>query len=267
MGLSPAALLVDASGNVVGIVQDGSVYRLQQIGKLLDASGSQINPAKEDGNLATLLSAFNAEDFATQTTLALIKAKTDNLPSDPSREGGKLTALETILTAIRDTAGVKKIVDALPAGTNLMGKVKLVDKDGTYEAQVLSDGRVSIAAITPPPPSGGVAVSRLADGDVNNQETLENIYTITTANHVHLQNFIGGGENTTAGGRIEIVFRDVAVDTLIAVGYIAGGNFQFDLNEVSPTGNGTRYVVIRRINMGGTKMRQTGRWSGYEDTP
>jgi len=33
------------------------------------------------------------------------------------------TAIETILLAIKDTAGIKKIVDALPAGTNNIGKV------------------------------------------------------------------------------------------------------------------------------------------------
>lgn len=32
-------------------------------------------------------------------------------------------AIETILLAIKDTAGIKKIVDALPAGTNNIGKV------------------------------------------------------------------------------------------------------------------------------------------------
>ena len=35
------------------------------------------------------------------------------------------TAIETILAAIKDTAGIKKIVDALPAGTNNIGKVTL----------------------------------------------------------------------------------------------------------------------------------------------
>jgi len=35
------------------------------------------------------------------------------------------TAIETILLAIKDIAGIKKIVDALPAGTNNIGKVTL----------------------------------------------------------------------------------------------------------------------------------------------
>jgi hypothetical protein len=42
---------------------------------------------------------------------------------DPAKEGGNLADVKTVLTAIRDTAGVKKIVDPLPAGTNEVGKV------------------------------------------------------------------------------------------------------------------------------------------------
>jgi hypothetical protein len=45
-----------------------------------DASNVRINPAKEDGNLATIA----GKDFATQTTLAAMKAKTDQLTFDGS---------------------------------------------------------------------------------------------------------------------------------------------------------------------------------------
>jgi hypothetical protein len=42
---------------------------------------------------------------------------------NPVDLGALSTAIETILAAIKDTAGIKKIVDALPAGTNNIGKV------------------------------------------------------------------------------------------------------------------------------------------------
>jgi len=118
MAKSPVVILYDASGNPVSVVSDSGVYRLSMLGKLLSASGTQINPATEDGNLAS------------------IKAKTDNIPSDPAKESGKLTSLETILTAIRDTAGIKKITDSLPEGDNGIGRVKVWD--GTSVADVLS---------------------------------------------------------------------------------------------------------------------------------
>lgn len=64
--------------------------------------------------LAGILAKLSA-DPATQTTLAQILAK---LSADPATQ----TTLEAILTQL-GTTGVKKIIDALPTGTNLLGKV------------------------------------------------------------------------------------------------------------------------------------------------
>lgn len=59
---------------------------------------------------------------------------------DPAKEG-TLGDVKTILTAIRDTAGVKKITDALPAGGNEVGKVAQGTKAAATDAwpQVLYD--------------------------------------------------------------------------------------------------------------------------------
>lgn len=40
---------------------------------------------------------------------------------------GHVDGLETLITAIKDTDGVKKITDALPTGDNSIGRVKLTD--------------------------------------------------------------------------------------------------------------------------------------------
>jgi hypothetical protein len=74
-----------------------------------------------------LLTAFNAEDFASETTLTAANAN--------------LADIETILTTIRDTAGIKKITDQLPAGTNEIGKVAQGTKGAGSNAwpQVLYD--------------------------------------------------------------------------------------------------------------------------------
>jgi hypothetical protein len=87
MGLSPAALLVDEDGNIVGVTLDGGVYRLEGIQKVRNASGTLVNPA-------------------TQETLESIK----------------------------DTDGIKKITEALPAGTNELGKVAQGTKATLSEA-------------------------------------------------------------------------------------------------------------------------------------
>lgn len=42
-GRGPASLLVDSSGNLVGVVQDGTVYRLQVEGTITDGDGNTAN--------------------------------------------------------------------------------------------------------------------------------------------------------------------------------------------------------------------------------
>lgn len=82
-------------------------------------AGTNLNTsllALESGNLATL----SAKDFATQATLALIKAKTDNIPADPSREGGVLAT-----AAKQDTgnASLASIDTKLTAPITITGTV------------------------------------------------------------------------------------------------------------------------------------------------
>ncbi|HEY8892067.1 MAG TPA: hypothetical protein VIM70_17655 [Clostridium sp.] len=63
-----------------------------------------------------------AKDFATQATLASLLAKVIATPSTEAKQD----SLVTILTAIRDTSGIKKITDALPSGTNNIGDVDVL---------------------------------------------------------------------------------------------------------------------------------------------
>jgi len=69
-----------------------------------------------------------AKDFATQTTLASLLAQAD-IKISVLRDAllgvnsKTLSDLEALLTAIKDTGGIKKITDALPAGSNNIGKV------------------------------------------------------------------------------------------------------------------------------------------------
>lgn len=91
MAKSPAALLIDASGNQVGVLLDGAVYRLQGAIKVARASdGAFVNPSTEE-TLATA--------------------------------DGRLATIDSVLDSIKDTDGIKKITDQLPAGTNEIGAV------------------------------------------------------------------------------------------------------------------------------------------------
>jgi len=66
-GESPAAVIVDADGNQVGVLLDGTVYRLQTIGKVVDSSGVQVDPAAE-GTLASL-NASTVDAITEQTVI------------------------------------------------------------------------------------------------------------------------------------------------------------------------------------------------------
>lgn len=157
-GVPEPRFLVDSDGNPVGVLLDGSVYRLQSLGKILNASGSQINPATQE-----TLSALEGKDFATQTTLATlsteakletVRALLATIDADTSQldvalstraseatlaaADTKLGTIDAVLDAIKDTAGVKKITDALPTGDNWIGRAKV--GDGTNVVTVVQDG-------------------------------------------------------------------------------------------------------------------------------
>lgn len=159
MGISPAAILYDATGqHAVGVVLDGTVYRLQSVGKLLNAAGSQVNPATED-TLGTR---------ASQSTL--------------SAADTKLGTIDGVLDSIKDTDGIKKIAEELPAGTQEIGSVKqgtkatgsgawphvLYDAAGNV-VRVLNDGGVYRLSIDSKAAAGGATqkVQITDDGDVN----------------------------------------------------------------------------------------------------
>lgn len=121
--VSPVAVLYDAAGNALKVLQDGSDYLVGVASKLRNAAGTIVNPATED-TLATRASEATLSTRATQTTVA---------------------AIQTVLEAIRDTAGIKKIVDALPIGDNWIGRTKV--GDGTNVAALQSiDGVQHLAA-------------------------------------------------------------------------------------------------------------------------
>jgi hypothetical protein len=63
------------------------------------------------GSVNAQLASLVSKDYATQTTLATLATQVT------------AAAIQAALEAIRDTAGIKKITDQLPAGSNTIGKV------------------------------------------------------------------------------------------------------------------------------------------------
>lgn len=116
-GDSPAVILFDSYGNPVEVVQDADGYRLLTQVKTQDSSGTVIDPATE-GTLTTR---------ASESTLAT-RASESTLVTRASEE--TLDEVAQSLADIRDSYGVKQIVDPLPEGSNLIGRVKFRSPDG-----------------------------------------------------------------------------------------------------------------------------------------
>jgi hypothetical protein len=191
MAKSPAAILFDSSGNAIGVTLDGTIYRLETVGKILDSSGYQINPSSEDtlasikdtdgikkitdavavtDNGGSLTVDGPLTDAELRASAVPISAASLPLPTGASTEAtlssiltdtGQIEALlttidadtsnldvalstrasETTLASIKDTDGIKKITDPLPAGTNEIGKVAQGTKAAAADGwpQVLYD--------------------------------------------------------------------------------------------------------------------------------
>lgn len=105
----PGAVLYDDAGHAVGVVLDGSVYRLQSSARLHDGTDFYKATTPSDTQPVSAASLPLPTGAATETTL---------LAAD-----GRLTTIDAVLDSIKDTDGIKKITDQLPAGTNTIGKV------------------------------------------------------------------------------------------------------------------------------------------------
>ena len=86
----------------------------EEVMQVAKADGTKINPAQEDGNLATIAGDTTSLD--------------GKVPADPAREGGNLATIAGDTTSIdgKITAcntGAVTVSAALPAGTNTIGKV------------------------------------------------------------------------------------------------------------------------------------------------
>jgi len=109
---SRASIIWDIISDRAASFIDDSGYSLLAIAaKLRNAAGTLVNPSTEDkqDTAITKLTSIDGKDFATQTTLA--------------SADGRLTTIDAVLDSIKDTDGIKKITDQLPAGTNEIGKV------------------------------------------------------------------------------------------------------------------------------------------------
>jgi hypothetical protein len=82
-------VIYDEAGNTAGVTAGGELKTTATITGTVTGTVT----ANAGTNLNTSL-------LATEATLALIKAKTDNIPSDPSKESGKLASIDSALSTL-----------------------------------------------------------------------------------------------------------------------------------------------------------------------
>jgi len=114
--------LEGADGASKVMAEEGKIADLATLKTFLEVLGTTAD-ADSLNTMIGLLKALKAKDFATQTTLA---------------------AALTELTAIKDTDGIKKITDPLPAGTNEIGEV-VVSGDETLPSSAPVTGVKTLA--------------------------------------------------------------------------------------------------------------------------
>lgn len=292
--LAAAASIQNADGTKdVTVTTDGAKERLDvsaaldkpipagtnNIGDVDVVSSALPAGAATEATLGTLLTeaTFNAEDFATQATLAAADAK--------------LATIDTVLDAIKDTDGIKKITDELPAGTQQIGLVAqgtkaafadawpVVPTDaagnaissqfdaGTRRLEIA--GKVVVVGAAPPPATNDATIYADTPLTVGTHDTT---FVIPDGETFHLQEVIAGNEDPTKGCSIEVIFDEGGTEHLVARLYRAGvtetdgyPNRTTARDGTVMIGNagGTNTIIVRRIKYSGSDIAVDAVVRGY----
>jgi len=154
----------------------------------IDPTGTTTQPVSISGAVSLPTGA------STEATLLLVKAKTDNLDVLLSSR-----ASEATLLLIKDTDGIKKIVDPLPAGTNTLGKVD--QGVGGVSAWKVDGSAVTqpVSAASLPLPSGAATSALQTQPGVDIGDV-----TINNAAGAASVNIQDGGNSITVDGTVAI---------------------------------------------------------------
>lgn len=245
MSRSPAVILYDASGNPLAVA-DGVTIPAGTKG-LLIAGSDGVN-----ARFAKVTAAGRVVTDGSEVTQP-ISASTLPLPTG--------AATEVTLASIKDSDGIKKITDALPAGTNRIGAVRLLSQgdvaldvvpnttlpantrglvisgsDTTGKAQFAQvdvdavdgvrrlqiTGKVTTSYPTAPPSTTPVTIDASTPLSITTTSTTE--YTISNGKTFVIQQVSTGaeGDPTEKGSKIEIIYYDGTTEHLIERIYITG---------------------------------------------
>lgn len=213
---------------------------------------------------------------------AATEAKQSTLIGHVDEVEGKLTAIDTILSNIRDTLGIKKITDALPVGDNVIGRVKLTD--GTYVVSVLDDveselkrlaitGKVSVVPAPTPATATEVVVAAYVPLEFTPNNPQTEAHSIPTGKTFYLLQAEYGAEDDPSdkGSRVELAYYDGTTEHIVDLLYVTGDTSYIQYPETSKSLDGTTMVGgtgkefrIKRQHFGGAAKELYAVVRGYE---
>lgn len=191
------------------------------------------------------LGAVEIKDSTTEDTLKVnsdgsIDVNVDGVATSAKQDTiiGHVDGIETLLTSIKDTDGIKKILEALPSGNNTIGKVII---DSAPEIEVKNDSGNPLTV------SGTVAVNSLPNVTVNalpaGSNTIGNVGLSAGTNQV--------GRFGYSLKRINTSFTRPADTTAYAIGDAVTNStsspavFQLDLSSIGAVAG--QSIEIRKL--------------------
>lgn len=250
------------------------------------ATETTLGTRATEATLATRASETTLASRASEATLALVATEatlltrateatlaTRGSETTLSAVDAKLATIDAVLDSIKDTDGIKKITDSLPAGTNIVGKAVLSDgtsdlhhqidsalpgtvqalpilgQDASGTARLLKtedDGTLRVASSPPSPPPGTSEFVLAVDESNLSISTTDNKDSAIIGNGItlFLQTVVAGagGDPNEKGSKVEVYWVENGTEHLITRNYIAGQSVSTTLPDTSKSRDGTTMV-------------------------
>lgn len=228
----------DESGNPVGVVLDGSVYRLR-------------TEAKLTGALPAGTSRLGSVRIVDANDVALDLARGASVPAGS----------RGLLGIGEDAAGVARAID-----------VRVDPLDGRRRLQI--EGKLTVSPPEPPPSTTKVTITFA--GALSIATDTADDYTIANGKRFVVQQIIAGSEGDTSerGSVVEVFYFDGTTEHLVERVYLNGFTTEVYPNTdkardgTLADGNGTTKTIrVRRRRLSGSMQEVDFVVRGYEFTP
>lgn len=253
---------------------------------LVSLDGKDFATAANQTAIGVILSAIEAK-VATETTLAT-RASEATLATRATEATLATRASEATLASIKDTDGIKKITDELPAGTQEIGKVaqgvkglgsngwpvvlydaagvavSITDDAGVNRLEI--SGKVQTVGAIPPPSTNPVRINADTPLSTGSHDTT---FTIPTGETFFLQSITAGNEDPTKGAVFEVIYDD-GTERLVERVYTNGQTVTIGFPDLDTArdgttmvGTGTEVIIVRREKYSGSNIAMDAEVRGY----